>query len=55
MVTVKYTRTGEADIRDSNFRGQVPRKGGGANFSGANAINVVTERLMLVISSEFIT
>ena len=54
MVTVKYTRTGEADISDSNFRGQVPRKGG-ANFSGANAINVVTERLMLVISSEFIT
>ena len=28
MVTVKYTRTGEADISDSNFRGQVPRKGG---------------------------
>ena len=29
MVAVKYTRTGEADISDSNFRGQVPRKGGG--------------------------
>ena len=54
MVTVKYTRTGEADIRDSNFRGRCPGRGG-ANFSGANAINVVTERLMLVISSEFIT